>query len=770
MKTSLKHIGILLVFGFFATSAAFWIGKNENINEKQPLVISLSLMSGLVDIPVELIVKDGKKTQRNVITLPYTANNTLLYEFDGVSKIDSLNFRIHHNREVHITHLGVDQYDFSASYSVEEIIKNVHFYGCEPIINENGILVLLPEEGNLKFGFYFKKPIEIKPLSFNKPLEEDTFLYVFLFFVGVYLIRKLSPARIFGAIIPALLISFIGFGLLTLLKENVTNVNLKVKGSTLKATTEVIDIYYSDNGIYKKDKVLSVSASKLKSNDIVVDFPDNVNRYIRVDLPKNDSLIIESMQFDGWFFEEEIKGKEMPIYFPSTNDLGVVYRKDSIPVYLTGSDDPFILLSNPHFQSKIAFHQIKKRDYPIWMTIILFCVLMLVFSSKMNKKSLVFSSLFVLIITIPSVSFVVKEDNISLESEKRFAAKKPEKWKSVRDLKEQTDSYLQDQFGGRQKIITGWNILKIISYNQTSGSSAVKFGKNNWMFYTAEGLIPWYENKNPISEDSLRLICNVLEERRDWLELYGIDYYITIPPTKHTMYSEYLPSRIRQRSKDSKQDQVINYLKKHSTIKVIDLRPTLFEAKRKETSPIYYNCDSHWNRLGAWYAYGTIINRIYKDHPEIGKAKVYSDFNWSKTTSNEGDLAKLISLDEYFLRPEINCDLKSGFKAKVGGLILKDFFEPIKEGMVMETKDTTRLNLLVNRDSYSNFLAPLISEHFNRSTYIWTPLFCPKIIKDEMPDIVLTEIVERYIIDLAIENPPIVKQELERAKRQKMMK
>ncbi|MDP6909756.1 MAG: hypothetical protein QF371_09625, partial [Flavobacteriales bacterium] len=78
-----------------------------------------------------------------------------------------------------------------------------------------------------------------------------------------------------------------------------------------------------------------------------------------------------------------------------------------------------------------------------------------------------------------------------------------------------------------------------------------------------------------------------------------------------------------------------------------------------------------------------------------------------------------------------------------------------------EVYDSIIPSMVMNRDSYCNFLYPYLSEHFSRSVYLWTPLFNAEVIKQEMPDIMITEMLERFIEDLMIDNPPIVRHELD---------
>ena len=70
-------------------------------------------------------------------------------------------------------------------------------------------------------------------------------------------------------------------------------------------------------------------------------------------------------------------------------------------------------------------------------------------------------------------------------------------------------------------------------------------------------------------------------------------------------------------------------------------------------------------------------------------------------------------------------------------------------------KTTDAPKLIMNRDSYSNFLIPYFAPHFSRQGYLWTPIFFPTIIQKEKPDIVITEMMERFLDDLLVENPPL---------------
>ena len=68
-------------------------------------------------------------------------------------------------------------------------------------------------------------------------------------------------------------------------------------------------------------------------------------------------------------------------------------------------------------------------------------------------------------------------------------------------------------------------------------------------------------------------------------------------------------------------------------------------------------------------------------------------------------------------------------------------------------------DLVMFRDSYAVYLKPLLSEHFQRSAFIWTPIFHADIVEIEQPDIVIHELLERFIDDLLLNDPGVPRYE-----------
>lgn len=378
-----------------------------------------------------------------------------------------------------------------------------------------------------------------------------------------------------------------------------------------------------------------------------------------------------------------------------------------------------------------------------------------------KQVQLLFVIFFIIFISTPFVIMLFTKDVKTMEVEKRAAYQTPSMKGSLKTIAKDITNYANDQFGGRSFFIQSWRQLNKKIFGQTNHSHAVLYGKHNWMFFTMDNEREIFENRTPLDEKTLAKICKILEQRRIWLKQQNIAYYLFIPPMPQTIYGDYLPTKLRKFNNFSKLDQLINYLSKHSKIKIIDVRSTLLKAKEIEKNPIYYHNDSHWNQIGALYGYQDLINTIEKDFPNVGKALTKNDFIWKYQKAGVGDLTQFITVDKHMIkRHEYIPTLKSRpLYKKIKPKFYPSYVstEPIVRYLINNPKLP---KMIMTRDSYCISLIPYLCNHFRESIYLWTPFFNPEIIKSEKPDIVVTEVLERLISNLELENSPLLINEL----------
>src|SRR5262245_9396713 len=175
------------------------------------------------------------------------------------------------------------------------------------------------------------------------------------------------------------------------------------------------------------------------------------------------------------------------------------------------------------------------------------------------------------------------------------------------------ERYWNDSFAFRRMLIRGHSVGKL--HLGVSPSSKVLVGRDGHLFYAADQSLEYYRRSKPFTSEGLARWERDLEARRHWVVEQGIRYLVVIAPNKETIYPEYMPPTVRPVRPASRQDQLLEYLRVHSAVDVLDLRPTLVDGKGR--GHLYHRTDSHWNDLGAELAARAILARLREWFPAI---------------------------------------------------------------------------------------------------------------------------------------------------------
>lgn len=342
-------------------------------------------------------------------------------------------------------------------------------------------------------------------------------------------------------------------------------------------------------------------------------------------------------------------------------------------------------------------------------------------------------------------------------TEKRRLARKPrfETGGSFRYPGEYT-SYYNDHFPMRGHFIHLKNYLKLKLLGE-SGAPQVLAGKNGWLFLdkltNQPSTVDYYRNITGFTQLQLETWKKILEERRQWLARRGIQYLFVIVPNKNTIYPEHMPSRISKVHNQSRTDQLLRYLRTHSSVHVLDLRPVLSEAKKKRN--VYSRTDSHWNDYGAYIAYGEMMKYISRNLEGFGDAEAIplSRFQIRTVNRSGGDLATMLNLQKEVLREDmVRLEPKPGYTFTGSRLPRLDRF--VRQGFT-QCENTNLPNILMVHDSFYKKIKPYLSETFSRVVYIWdwNTGFFPEVIKGEKPGLVIDEKAERFLLGEIPKNP-----------------
>ncbi|MDR3049919.1 MAG: hypothetical protein LBV16_08845 [Elusimicrobiota bacterium] len=186
-------------------------------------------------------------------------------------------------------------------------------------------------------------------------------------------------------------------------------------------------------------------------------------------------------------------------------------------------------------------------------------------------------------------SIITRNGNINYEYGKNF-----EQW-------------FNDRFYGRNQAIKYY--YKLV--NKTNDK--VLFGKDNWLFFRVDRSIQNYQNIFLFSDGELKTAASYLQELNDFAVSNNKKFYFFIVPDKHRIYPEYYPDHIKKNIPDeqSMTSQLVTYLRKNTAVNVIYPYQSLYQHKKDGL--LYWKQDTHWNPLGAYWGYRTLMDEISKD-------------------------------------------------------------------------------------------------------------------------------------------------------------
>jgi hypothetical protein len=301
-------------------------------------------------------------------------------------------------------------------------------------------------------------------------------------------------------------------------------------------------------------------------------------------------------------------------------------------------------------------------------------------------------------------------------------------------------TYYNDHFPYRNELSRLDNLLKIKLFNTSPRPDNVQIGKEDWLFCADHEVRAAYQNIERYTPEQLEGIGRKLERTARLLKQEGIDFYVMIPPMKHSIYPEYLPPTLRKRPGQNKREQVMAYLTEHASVQLIDPYPLLMQLK--DTARIYYKNDTHWNQLGAFRVYQEMISVMAKNHPQL-KPLELDQFEVSRRIGYDGDLLAMLNVENVFFGKPYKLTPK--FTRKSGDAQNGQAIGTEQSYLYYEADSSSDLRLLVYRDSFGEYLRRHLAEHFSYTGFSWDFRINPERIKQAQPDIVVYEVVERFI-------------------------
>ena len=167
--------------------------------------------------------------------------------------------------------------------------------------------------------------------------------------------------------------------------------------------------------------------------------------------------------------------------------------------------------------------------------------------------------------------------------------------------------------------------------------------------------------------------------------------------------------------------------------------PEYLKSKR-DVGKLYYQTDTHWNTLGAYFGYYQLMSAIAETYPNC-KPHELSDFTITTNTTRVGDLLNFSQIGSS--AAETNTECHKNFKTATSRMDTLS-----QNGGTTTVNDDTLPSAVIMRDSFGSAIYSFMAEHF--STMTFTPYNggltnALNYVKDVQPDYFIQILVERNI-------------------------
>lgn len=371
--------------------------------------------------------------------------------------------------------------------------------------------------------------------------------------------------------------------------------------------------------------------------------------------------------------------------------------------------------------------------------------------SHFHKALIVF---FLLIIFTPSVKMFFSPEKDWSRVEKRRLKEFPEPPRSILHLSNYfagIEAYFADHFGYRELLIHRYHREMKKRFGIFGKESQVVLGSSGWYFHSGGEQMEDYFGHLKLSKKQLDSWVAERRARAAWCRQRGIEYLLVIPPSKQSIYPEFLPAQIGPYKGISRFEQLLQHTRENPLPFVVDLHQPLRQGKN-DKQELYYRPDTHWNLRGAYIGFMAILEKLRSRFPDAGFT---ADFTFGPDVEQPCEQnPALCDLAQMAMRQEtITCARLDHFQACAKPVDFKRYgFSNLPQRP--DTPSFARgcapreLAALVFRDSFFVSLEPFFSENFRNVIYLWKSYDQKNIeeaLKIQAIDVVIEEVVEQFL-------------------------
>lgn len=339
------------------------------------------------------------------------------------------------------------------------------------------------------------------------------------------------------------------------------------------------------------------------------------------------------------------------------------------------------------------------------------------------------------VLILPQLVCLIKDDKAEESAENRTLAEFPtvtkENWN---EFPEKFEEYFNDHLAYKQKFVELNQTVNYKCFNIAENEKCV-LGEDGWMFCKEDYSLEDYQGIYLYSDERLQEIVQQIVAVDEYYKSIGVEFIFFIAPNKESIYGEYLDSRYRQYKDYTRADQVYDYLKDNTEVTVVFPKEEL--RSYSSEYELYYKLDTHWSDMGAYIATNSLLSQV-----GLEEMQAVEEVELVQEGMHVGDLATMLGMTNYLYdEPEIGLDNFSDTQTEVV------YSNP--HTILFNEKYTSNSNnmdsVYVIGDSFSAKLAEYLKFNYAECTVIHRYEYKAGTVENENTDVVICEVVERYI-------------------------
>lgn len=307
------------------------------------------------------------------------------------------------------------------------------------------------------------------------------------------------------------------------------------------------------------------------------------------------------------------------------------------------------------------------------------------------------------------------------------------------------ENWINDHAAFRNRFLTLNATLNLQLFGHADSSDVIT-GKDGWYFYSAGNSVEDFLGLNRFSETELTQLGQQIQAVSDYWAGQGTQLIFLAAPNKEGVYSEYLPDGFKAPEGPTRRQELLDWLREHTTVSIADPYPFLKENRDYQW---YFKTDTHWNDAAGFAVSQLLIETAG------GTPAPITDVTIEYVPREAGDLANQFHL------PDALAQETAAVVHRRGGQPEVQFEDAAGDGNIVHittpsSPDSRRITIY--RDSFGAALLAGLPDYFRHTDFYHWQAFDFQFLKDNPPDILVYEVVERDLgrmaEDLAKLMPP----------------